>query len=70
MSILAELAAYATYRVEQAEKQISLSDIKKMAEDIVRFILFEECCDLHSSLRMKMILLEKIHLILNWQVCL
>ena len=34
MSILAELAAYATYRVEQAEKQISLSDIKKMAEDM------------------------------------
>ena len=30
---------------------------KKMAEDIVRFILFEECCDLHSGLRMKMILL-------------
>lgn len=34
MSILAELAAYATYRVEQAEKQISLSDMKKMAEDM------------------------------------
>lgn len=34
MSILAELAAYATYRVEQAEKQTSLSDIKKMAEDM------------------------------------
>ena len=34
MSILAELAAYATYRVEQAEKQISLFDIKKMAEDM------------------------------------
>lgn len=34
MSILAELAAYATYRVEQAEKQTPLSDIKKMAEDM------------------------------------
>lgn len=34
MSILAELAAYATYRVEQAEKQTSLSDMKKMAEDM------------------------------------
>lgn len=32
MSILAELAAYATYRVEQAEKQMSLCDIKKIAE--------------------------------------
>lgn len=34
MSILAELAAYATYRVEQAENQTSLADIKKMAEDM------------------------------------
>ncbi len=34
MSILAELAAYATYRVEQAEKHTSLADIKKMAEDM------------------------------------
>lgn len=32
MSILAELAAYATYRVEQAEKQMPLCDIKKIAE--------------------------------------
>lgn len=34
MSILAELAAYATYRVEQAEKQMPLCDIKKMAENM------------------------------------
>ena len=32
MSILAELAAYATYRVDQAEKQMLLCDIKKIAE--------------------------------------
>lgn len=32
MSILAELAAYATYRVDQAEKQMPLCDIKKIAE--------------------------------------
>lgn len=47
-----------------------LIELQKNGDDIVRFILFEECCDLHSGLRMKMILLEKIHLILNWQVCL
>lgn len=47
-----------------------LIDLQKMAEDIVLFIPFEVCCVLHFGLPMKTILLEKIHLILSWQVCL